>query len=81
MNFDFEDRVKGGLQLNFGGIGVELRMQERRIKEGIHVNQLDFKGKVLSYNTNKVFNCNPPLKTNYQSIKLIVLHQESTIPQ
>ena len=40
MNFDFEDRVKGGLQLNFGGIGVELRMKERRIKEGIHVNQL-----------------------------------------
>ena len=40
MNFDFEERVKGGLHLNFGGIGVELRMKERRIKEGIHVNQL-----------------------------------------
>ena len=32
--------LKGGLQLNFGGIGVELRMKERRIEEGIHVNQL-----------------------------------------
>ena len=40
MNFEFEDRVKGGLQSNFGGIGVELRMQERRIKEGIYVDQL-----------------------------------------
>ena len=25
----------GGLQLNFGGIGVELRMKERRIEECI----------------------------------------------
>ena len=32
--------LKGGLQLNFGGIGVKLRMKERRIEEGIHVNQL-----------------------------------------
>lgn len=32
--------VKGRLQLNFGRIGVELRMKERRIEEGIHVNQL-----------------------------------------
>ena len=32
--------LRGGLQLNFGGIGVELRMTERRIEEGIHVNQL-----------------------------------------
>ena len=31
-------RVNGGLQLNFGGIGVELRMEERRIEQGIHVN-------------------------------------------
>jgi len=31
--------LKGGLQLNFGGIGVELSIKERRIKEGIHVNQ------------------------------------------
>ena len=32
--------LKGGLQLNFGGIGVELRMKDRRLEEGIHVNQL-----------------------------------------
>ena len=32
-------RVKGGLQLNFRGTGVELRMEERRKEEGIHVNQ------------------------------------------
>ena len=32
--------IKGGLQLNFGGIGVELRMKERGIEVGIHVNQL-----------------------------------------
>ena len=32
--------LKGGLQLNFGGIGVELRMKERRLEEGIYVNQL-----------------------------------------
>ena len=31
----------GRLQLNFGGIGVDyLRMKERGIEEGIHVNQL-----------------------------------------
>ena len=31
----------GRLQLNFGGIGVDyLRMKERRIEEGIRVNQL-----------------------------------------
>ena len=30
----------GGLQLNFEGTGAELRMKERRIEEGIHVNQL-----------------------------------------
>ena len=34
------EAFKGGLQLNFGGVGVELRMQERRMEEGIHVNQL-----------------------------------------
>ena len=28
------------LQLNSGGTGVEMRMKERRIGEGIHVNQL-----------------------------------------
>ena len=32
--------LKGGLQLNFEGIGVELRMKERRLEEGIYVNQL-----------------------------------------
>ena len=32
--------IKRGLQLNFEGIGVELRMKERRIEESIHVNQL-----------------------------------------
>ena len=32
--------VKGGLQLSFLGIRVELRMKERRIEEGILVNQL-----------------------------------------
>ena len=32
--------LKEGLQLNFGGFGVELRMKERRIEESIHVNQL-----------------------------------------
>ena len=32
--------LKGGLQLSFGGIGVKLRMKERRIEEDIHVNQL-----------------------------------------
>ena len=26
--------LRGGLQLNFGGIGVELRMKERRIEGG-----------------------------------------------
>ena len=26
--------------MNFGGIGVELRMKERRIEEGIHVSPL-----------------------------------------
>ena len=31
--------IKGGLQLNSGEIGVELRMKERRIEEGIHQNQ------------------------------------------
>ena len=31
--------IKGELQLNFGEIGVELRMKERRIEEGIHENQ------------------------------------------
>ena len=31
--------TKGELQLNFGEIGVELRMKERRIEEGIHENQ------------------------------------------
>ena len=31
---------KGGLQLNFRGIRVELRMKERRIGEGVHVSQL-----------------------------------------
>ena len=36
----FSTIVKGRLQLNFGGIGVELRMKERKVKEGIHVNQL-----------------------------------------
>ena len=30
--------IKGELQLNFGEIGVELRMKERRIEEGIHEN-------------------------------------------
>ena len=32
--------LKEGLQLNFGGFVVELRMKERRIEESIHVNQL-----------------------------------------
>ena len=32
--------LKGGLQLNFGGIGVKLRMKGRGIEEGIHINQL-----------------------------------------
>ena len=32
--------LKGELQLNFGGIGVKLRMKERRIEEGIHGDQL-----------------------------------------
>ena len=32
--------LKEGLQLNFGGFGVEVRMKERRIEESIHVNQL-----------------------------------------
>ena len=36
----FSTIVKGRLQLNFGGIGVELRMKERKVKEGIQVNQL-----------------------------------------
>ena len=31
--------TKRELQLNFGEIGVELRMKERRIEEGIHQNQ------------------------------------------
>ena len=31
--------LKGGLKLNFGGIRVELSIKERRIKEGIVVNQ------------------------------------------
>ena len=31
--------IKGELQLNFGEIGVELRMKERRIEEGIQENQ------------------------------------------
>ena len=36
-----KDRTfKEGLQLNLWGIGVELRMKERRIEEGILVNQL-----------------------------------------
>ena len=36
-----KDRTfKGGLQLSFLGIRVELRMKERRIEEGILVNQL-----------------------------------------
>ena len=39
--------IKGGLQLNFGAIVVELRIKERRIEgiegieEGIHVHQAD----------------------------------------
>ena len=32
--------LKEGLQLNFGGFGVEVRMKERRIEESIHANQL-----------------------------------------
>ena len=46
--------LKRGSQLNFGGIGVELRMKERTIEEVIHVNHavssligLDFQGKLL----------------------------------
>ena len=46
--------LKRGSQLNFGEIGVELRMKERTIEEGIHVNHtvspligLDFQGKLL----------------------------------
>ena len=36
-----KDRTfKGGLKLSFLGIRVELRMKERRIEEGILVNQL-----------------------------------------
>ena len=31
--------LKGRLQLNFGGIRVELSIKEQRIKEGIHVSQ------------------------------------------
>ena len=34
---------KGELQLNFGGIGVKLRMKERRIEEGIHEDQLSIR--------------------------------------
>ena len=34
------DHFKGRLQLNFEGVGVELRMKERRIEKGMHVNQL-----------------------------------------
>ena len=32
--------IKGGLHLNFWENGVEFRMKERRIEEGIHENQL-----------------------------------------
>ena len=32
--------LKEGLQLNFEGFGVEVRMNERGIEESIHVNQL-----------------------------------------
>lgn len=32
--------LKGGLQLNFGGFWVELRMKEKRIEESIRVNKL-----------------------------------------
>ena len=32
--------LREGLQLNFGGIGAELKMKERRIEDSIHVNQL-----------------------------------------
>ena len=46
--------LERGSQLNFGGIGVELRMKERTIEEGIHVNHavspligLDFQGILL----------------------------------
>ena len=42
--------IKGGLQLNFGEIGVELRMKERRIEEGIHENQFVRKRECLSAN-------------------------------